>query len=124
MNIDRVVLTTFAGYYFTQILCLRSIQQYAAGFPIDIIIDDFDIKHWSTYPDDCQQYVKRNFPDVPEDLKVACPDLREIDPNTTKLSEVVSVVSSNYGQYHECRIKTDAWIEWYNSQKQIFDSVK
>ncbi len=68
--------------------------------------------------------VKRNFPGVPEDLKVACPDLREIDPNTTKLSEVVSVVSSNYGQYQECKIKVDGWIEWYKTQKDIFESVK
>lgn len=64
MNIDRIVLTTFAGYYYTQILCLRSIQQYAAGFPIDVIIDDFDIGHWPTYPEDCEQYICDNFPDL------------------------------------------------------------
>lgn len=64
MNIDRIVLTTFAGYYFTQILCLRSIQQYAAGFPIDIIVDDFEIQHWPTYPADCEQYIRLNFPDL------------------------------------------------------------
>ena len=64
MNIDRIVLTTFVGYYYTQILCLRSIQKYAAGFPIDIIIDDFDIQHWPSYPEDCQQYILDNFPDL------------------------------------------------------------
>lgn len=64
MNIDRIVLTTFAGYYFSQILCLRSIQQYAAGFPIDIIVDDFDIQYWPTYPEDCEQYIRNNFPDL------------------------------------------------------------
>ena len=68
--------------------------------------------------------VQRTFPDVPEDLKVACPDLKEIDPKTTKLSEVVSVVTANYGQYEECQVKVDAWIEWYKTQKQIFNSVK
>ncbi len=68
--------------------------------------------------------VKRNFPDVPEDLKVACPELKTVDPATTKLSDVVSVVSENYGQYQECKIKVDTWIEWYKSQKEIFDSVK
>ena len=61
MNIDRIVLTTFAGYYFSQILCLRSIQQHAAGIPIDIIIDDFDIQHWPSYVEDCQTYIKANF---------------------------------------------------------------
>ena len=68
--------------------------------------------------------VKRNFPDVPEDLKVACPALREVDPKTTKLSEVVEVVSDNYGTYQECKIKVDGWVEWYNTQREIFESVK
>jgi hypothetical protein len=67
--------------------------------------------------------VQRSFPDVPEELKVACPDLMLLEP-TTKLSDVVSVVSKNYGQYQECQIKVDTWIEWYKTQKQIFESVK
>lgn len=68
--------------------------------------------------------VKRNFPNVPDDLKVACPALQEIDPATTKLSTVVTVVAENYGTYQECKIKVDGWIEWYNTQKGIFESVK
>jgi hypothetical protein len=67
--------------------------------------------------------VKRTFPNVPEELKVACPDLKETQ-ETTKLSEVITVVVDNYGQYHECRAKVDTWIEWYNAQKAIFESVK
>jgi hypothetical protein len=68
--------------------------------------------------------VKRSFPEVPEDMKVACPSLKEVNPNTNKLSELVSVVSENYGTYQECKIKVDLWIEWYNSQRTIFESVK
>lgn len=68
--------------------------------------------------------VKRNFPEVPETLMVACPDLKQIENKTTKLSEIVSVVSANYGQSQECQTKVDAWIDWYKSQKDIFDSVK
>ena len=67
--------------------------------------------------------VQRNFPDVPDELKIACPDLNMVEP-TTKLSDVVTVVAKNYGQYQECQVKVDAWIEWYKSQKQIFESVK
>lgn len=67
--------------------------------------------------------VKRTFPAVPPELLQECPDLKQT-PQTEKLSEVVGIVVDNYGQYHECRIKENAWIEWYNSQKQIFDSVK
>jgi hypothetical protein len=68
--------------------------------------------------------VKMNFPQVPETLKETCPDLKTIPEGTTKLSEVVSVVSENYGQYQECKIKIDAWTEWYNTQKKIFEDVK
>ena len=67
--------------------------------------------------------VKRNFPEVPEELKVVCPDLQKVKQDA-KLSDVISTVSTNYTQYHECRAKVDAWNEWYKNQKQVFDSVK
>lgn len=67
--------------------------------------------------------VQRNFPEVPQELMEACPDLQQTD-NTTKLSDVLKVVTNNYSKYHECQIKVDSWIEWYKSQKQIFESVK
>lgn len=68
--------------------------------------------------------VKRNFPEVPQELMQACPSLKSIDKNTEQLSKVINVVAENYSQYHECKIKVDTWIDWYNSQKKIFDSVK
>ena len=63
------------------------------------------------------------FPEVPQEIKVACPDLSPIDANTTKLSDVLTVVTDNYTSYYECKIKLDSWIEWYTSQKSIFDKV-
>ena len=68
--------------------------------------------------------VKRTFPDVPKELMEICPDLSKVAEGTTQLSEVMKVVTQNYGQYHECRIKNDLWIEWYKTQKEIFESVK
>lgn len=67
--------------------------------------------------------VERKFPDVPKELIQACPDLKQVNP-TTKISEVVDIVVSNYGQYKECQVKVDSWIDWYNNQKKIFESVK
>jgi hypothetical protein len=67
--------------------------------------------------------VAMKFPEVPADMLVACPDLK-LAPDTTKLSEVLPVVADNYGQYYSCKDNTDSWIEWYNTQKKIFDSVK
>lgn len=68
--------------------------------------------------------VDRIFPKAPDELKTACPDLQLIDPTTTKLSDVINTITSNYGQYQSCQNKVDIWIEWYNKQKEIFDSVK
>ena len=68
--------------------------------------------------------VERKFPNAPEELLTACPDLKTIPVGTTQLSVVVDSVVANYGQYRECQAKTDSWIEWYTKQKKIFDSVK
>jgi starvation-inducible outer membrane lipoprotein len=68
--------------------------------------------------------VERKFPSVPTELQQACPDLKTLNPETTKLSVVVDAVVTNYGQYKECQVKVDSWNEWYNTQKQIFESVK
>ena len=68
--------------------------------------------------------VTQVFPDVPDDLKQACPDLALVDPNTSKLSDVITVVSGNCEEYKECKIKVDLWIDWYTKQKQIYNSVK
>ena len=67
--------------------------------------------------------VDRKFPDVPVELQQSCPDLKLVN-TTTKLSEVVDTVVTNYGQYKECQVKVDSWIEWYTNQKKIFESVK
>ncbi len=68
--------------------------------------------------------VKRNFPNVPEELMQECPDLKTVPNGTTKLSEVLGVVTNNYGQYKECQIKVDQWRDWYEKQKKIFNEVK
>jgi len=68
--------------------------------------------------------VERKFPKAPEELMTVCPDLQAIPAGTTKLSVVVDTVTSNYGQYQLCQTKTNTWIDWYNQQKEIFDSVK
>lgn len=66
--------------------------------------------------------VAHKFPEIPEELKVACPDLRQTE-NTEKLSRVLEVVVDNYSKYHECQAKVDAWIEWYEKQSKNFNEV-
>ena len=68
--------------------------------------------------------VTRNFPSIPEELMQECPDLKSVPEGTSRLSEVLGVVTENYGQYKECQLKVDLWRDWYEKQKKIFDEVK
>lgn len=63
------------------------------------------------------------FPEAPAQLMVKCPNLEKLK-DEAKLSEVAKSVTINYTTYYECAVKNDAWIEWYQIQKHIFESVK
>lgn len=63
------------------------------------------------------------FPEAPKELMSTCPDLKQTPP-TSKLSDVLQVVTDNYSQYYECRVKLDSWIEWYKTQKTLFEELK
>lgn len=62
--------------------------------------------------------VEQKWPEAPSSAMVPCPQLGKLDENA-KLSDVAKTVTGNYTAYYECSVKTDAWIEWYNTQKQI-----
>ena len=68
--------------------------------------------------------VKPKFPESVPSLMEPCPELKQIPAETTKLSETLSVVTKNYGSYHECSAKVNTWIEWYVEQKKIYDKIK
>ena len=67
--------------------------------------------------------VTAKFPEVPERLLVKCPQLEKLE-NEAKLSDISKTITNNYTTYYECAVKNDAWIEWYQIQKHIFESVK
>ena len=67
--------------------------------------------------------ITAKFPDVPERLLVKCPQLEKLE-NEAKLSDISKTVTNNYTTYYECAVKHDAFVEWYNIQKNIFESVK
>lgn len=65
--------------------------------------------------------IKRNFPSAPETIMEPCPDLDQVAQGTTKMSEALVVITNNYSKYHQCQIKQETWIEWYTTQKKIFE---
>lgn len=66
---------------------------------------------------------KVDFPKAPDTLKQKCAELRKVK-DQANLSDIAMIVSYNYTKYHECSMKNDLWIEWYETQKKIFDGVK
>ena len=67
--------------------------------------------------------VTNNWPSVPAGLLDQCPDLEKITIENPQLSDVLTTVTRNYSKYHECQIRVDLWIKWYNTQKEIFENV-
>lgn len=67
--------------------------------------------------------VQRHFPGAPERLMEKCPPLQPLKEGV-KLSDVAETTTNNYTLYYECAVKNDGWIEWYQEQKRIFESVK
>ena len=69
--------------------------------------------------------VTAKFPEAPARLLERCPEkLQTIEGEKVNIVEFTKIVAINYGTYHECAVKNDAWIEWYNTQKKIFNEVK
>jgi len=68
--------------------------------------------------------VTAKFPEPPgKGAMTVCPDLQKLKDNA-KLSDVATTVTVNYGTYYECAVKADAWQEWYQIQRRIFEGVK
>ena len=68
--------------------------------------------------------VAPKFPDVPRELLEKCPKLNLILSETVTLSSVIKTTVENYTLYHECSVKQEHWIEWYDSQKRIYEDLK
>ncbi len=66
----------------------------------------------------------QNFPEAPAMLKEKCPELKTIAGERVTIVEFTRTVSENYTTYHQCAGRTDAWIDWYNQQKKIWEETK
>ena len=66
----------------------------------------------------------QNFPDAPDMLKEKCPELKIIVGERVSIVDFTKTVSENYTTYYQCAGRTDAWIDWYNQQKKIWDEAR
>ena len=68
--------------------------------------------------------VTMSFPQVPDSLSKPCDLLLPLDPNKRELSDLLENTTDNYAKAKECHAKSKAWLEWYETQRKIFEEVK
>jgi hypothetical protein len=68
--------------------------------------------------------VTAKFPRAPDSLTEPTVALKTLDVPKPELSDLISNANDNYAEYYRLRDKYNGWIDWYNTQKQIFESVK
>lgn len=83
-----------------------------------ILIFSFAVAGCTTVP------VTKKFPDIPDELKSNCQELSLADKEITQISKLLIVINENYSKYHECKIKNELWLKWYNDQKIIYENIK
>jgi hypothetical protein len=68
--------------------------------------------------------VTMSFPQAPEALAKPCDLLLPLDPSKRELSDLLENTTDNYAKAKECHAKSKAWLEWYETQRKIFEEVK
>jgi len=65
-----------------------------------------------------------SWPEVPSNLMEPASSLDSLPENKKTLTDLIENANENFGKYYQLKEKYDAWQEWYNTQKQIYQSVK
>jgi hypothetical protein len=68
--------------------------------------------------------VATKFPDAPVLILEKCPPLKTIEGEAVSITDLIKTVTQNYTTYYECAEKNNAWVEWYQKQRPIFEDVK
>ena len=64
------------------------------------------------------------WPEVPSNLLEPAGNLQPLPDDKKTLTDLIENANENYGTYYQIKSKYEAWQEWYNSQKKIYESVK
>ena len=64
------------------------------------------------------------WPEAPMELLQPANDLTPLLEDKKTITDLIENANENYASYYTRKLKYNSWIEWYNSQKQIFESVK
>jgi hypothetical protein len=68
--------------------------------------------------------VNLKWPDAPAELMEPPEDLTPLDTNQTKLSDLIDNANTNFSKYYIIKDKYEAWQNWYNTHKQIYQGAQ
>ena len=68
--------------------------------------------------------VTMGFPQLPEALEKPCDRMEPLAADKKELSDLLENTTDNYSKAKECNAKANAWQEWYETQKKIFEDIK
>jgi hypothetical protein len=64
------------------------------------------------------------FPSAPSSLTEPAENLDSLPADKKNLTDLIQNANENFGKYYQLKEKYESWQNWYNTQKQIYDSVK
>lgn len=68
--------------------------------------------------------VTMSFPELPDALTKPCDRLEPLPEGKRELSDLLENTTDNYAKAKECNAKANAWREWYDTQRKIFEEIK
>jgi hypothetical protein len=67
--------------------------------------------------------VKRRFPDADPVMMQPAPPLVTLPADTQDLDQLLNNSAENFGQYRALTHQLQMWQEWYQRQRELFESV-
>lgn len=64
------------------------------------------------------------WPEAIPSLMEPASNLDTLPEDKRTLTDLIQNANENFGKYYQLKEKYEAWQEWYNAQKQIYESVK
>jgi hypothetical protein len=68
--------------------------------------------------------VSLKWPDAPTELMEPADDLTTLKPEQTRLSDLIDNANINFSRYYILKDRYEAWQQWYNTHRQIYQGAQ
>jgi len=68
--------------------------------------------------------VALKWPDAPAELMEPPEQLVPLDANQTRLSDLIDNANTNFSKYYTLKDRYEAWQNWYNTHRQIYQGAQ